>query len=193
MPETSTKRATPTAAASRASVLGTLLVHRLESHAAGLDIGGDGVDDGVGPGEAAATAAWSRTSARKSVTRSKSAVRRALRARSGRRTATRRVVPSSGEMPHQTSAEEPRAAEYGDRSHGIPLSMLDKIDPQSRQLISFNFPSSASPGQRQRPDLFGLVARQRIRHHHSCVARSRFNSQALTALQEVRMAPVAQR
>jgi hypothetical protein len=36
--------------------------------------------------------------------------------------------PRDGEAPHKPSAEEPRAAEYADRGHGIAFSMAEKTD-----------------------------------------------------------------
>jgi hypothetical protein len=36
--------------------------------------------------------------------------------------------PLGGEAPHKPPAEEPRAAEYADRGHGIAFSMAEKTD-----------------------------------------------------------------
>jgi hypothetical protein len=102
---------------------GALLMHRLESRARLLDIGGDGVDDGVGPryrgddrGSVMHVSAEQGDAGQDS--RGEEAPSPIGRAN---RDAQRRSF--GGEPPHEPPAEEARAAEYyADRGHGIALN-----------------------------------------------------------------------
>jgi hypothetical protein len=116
--------------------LGALLMHRLESHAARLDIGGNGVDDGVNPGYGggdrglvAHVGAEDRDSVQ--ISRSEDVPRPLGRPN---RDAQRRSF--GGEAPHQPPAEEPRAAEHADHGHGIAFSMAEKIGSCAREPLS---------------------------------------------------------
>jgi hypothetical protein len=41
--------------------------------------------------------------------------------------------PLGGEAPHESPAEEPRAAEHADRGHGTSSGMVAKIEPRSNK------------------------------------------------------------
>jgi hypothetical protein len=126
MPEPSTSRATPAAAASCASVLAPCSCTDSKVTPGFLDIGGDDVDDGVDPGYGggdgalvAHVGAEDRDTVQ--INRSEDAPRPIGRPN---RNAQRRSF--GGEPPHESPAEEARAAEHADRGHGIAFSMAEK-------------------------------------------------------------------
>jgi hypothetical protein len=110
-----------------------LLVHRREGHAALLDIGRNRVDDGVGfsDGRGDGGLVAHVGAEQRDLVQSRCAQGAPRRIRMPHRDAHTR--PLGGEALHEPSAEEPSAAEHGDRGHGIACGILDHGGPNGNK------------------------------------------------------------
>ena len=107
--------------------LGALLVHGLEGHTALLDIGRDRVYDGISSGDGCGDRGLVAHvgGEQRDLVQS----RRAQGAQRwiGMPDRDAHIRPFGREAQCEPSAEEPRAAEHGDRGHGIACGILDQV------------------------------------------------------------------